>query len=895
MSELLITKFYVPQLRKSYIPRTQLLERLNAGMDRRLTLIAAPPGFGKTTLLSEWIHQSNHPVTWLSLDESDRDPAQFWTYFITSLQTLDPQLGGAALKLLQSTQSTPITSILTTLINEIGAFPAAFSMVLDDYHVIDLESVHTALTFLVTHMPSNMHLIITTRADPPLPLARMRARGQLVEIRAGDLRFTLEESAAFLSQVMGIDLSVEEVAALDARTEGWVAGLQIAALSMQGHADIPGFVRAFSGSHRHILGYLAEEVLDQRPRGTLEFMLRTSILDRMCADLCNALTGQSDGQAILESLEQANLLIVPLDDEGRWYRYHHLFAEVLQVRLHRNRPDLVPELHRRAGDWYERRGLIDEATRHAMAGGDLEGAVRLIETAAGNMLRRGASTTLAAWLDAMPEDTIRACPRLCLARGWAYFMGKDLDLEAADEWSRLAIQVAKVQESLDSGLTGEVAALHAMIAATRSEVERSIELARLALDDLPHDSPWRSAVAFCLGTAYYLAGDLAAAAPVFEEAIQLSQPNGAHFIQLAAASFLGEIQVYQGRLNCAEAIYEQVLTWSEAGPPQKGSVMAHAGLAHILCERNQLDAAYDHIQAGMEQLEQAGGAWSSFILYRELARIHVACENLAVALDALEQAYRSGHRAQVGLVTKQAAAMRACLQITQGDTKAAERWATTSELSPEDEQASHPGWREVEYVSLARVLFARGRRREALSLLDRLMQSAEVEERVGSAITILILKGLIMGDMGNEASAYICLERALTLAEPEGYVRVFLDEGEAMRSLLCGFRTQVQKQQSLTADSYPQNLLRYVISLLSMFPQAPKEAFSQPAELVEPVSERELEVLHLINDGLTNQEIADQLVIAVSTVKTHINHLYGKFGVRSRVQAVAIARDLGLT
>ena len=378
MIELLSTKLFIPRPRKNLVSRPRLVERLNAGLDGKLTLIAAPAGFGKSTLLSEWIPQSPRCVTWLSLDDGDNDSTRFWTYFIASIQQLRSDLGEGALALLQSPQAPPITSILTTLINDISVFPDVFAIIIDDYHLIDSQAIHEALTFLIDHLPGNMHLIITTRVDPPLPLARLRAHNKLTEIRANDLRFTADEIESFLTRELGIDLTTEEVTVLETRTEGWIAGLQIAALSMQAHEDIPGFIRAFSGSHRHILGYLADEVINQRPKGTLNFLLQTSILDRLNGSLCNAITGESDGQEILESLEQANLFITPLDDENRWYRYHHLFAEVLQGRLHQAQPQQVPELHRRASEWFEEKGLGTESIEYALRGRDWPRAIWLI-------------------------------------------------------------------------------------------------------------------------------------------------------------------------------------------------------------------------------------------------------------------------------------------------------------------------------------------------------------------------------------------------------------------------------------------------------------------------------------------------------------------------------------
>jgi LuxR family maltose regulon positive regulatory protein len=894
MSELLATKLYIPRPRSNLVSRPRLTGRLNAGLGGKLTLIAAPAGFGKTSLLSEWIPQSPHCVTWLSLDEGDNDPTRFWAYLIASLQQIHPDIAASALALLQSPQPPPINAIITSLINDVEAFPDAFCTVLDDYHFIDFQPIHDALNYLIDHLPGNFHLVMTTRVDPPLSLARLRACDQLAEFRANDLRFTADESSAFLNQVMGLSLEAEDVAALETRTEGWIGGLQIAALSMQGRDDVQGFIRAFSGSHRHVLGYLADEVLNQRPEGTLNFLLQTSILDRLCGPLCDAVTGDPGGQKILEELEHANLFIMPLDDEGRWYRYHRLFADVLQARLSRTWPDLVPELHRRAERWYAHEGMIEEAVRQALTGGDFEEAASLIEPLVGNMVRRGASTTLISWLDTLPQETIRARPSLCLARGWTCFMGPVLGLEDADEWARLALRVAKTDGSLDPTITGEADALQAMIAATRNELARSLELSRQALDQLPLDSPWRGTVLFCLGSAYYLSGDFLAAADVFREALSLSQAGGEHYIQFAAASFLAEILVFQGHLGRARELYEQVLEWADPRLPQKGGVMAYGGLANILCEQDQLDAALTLVQAGAEQLGQVGGAWAALAIYRALARVHQAHGNLTDALDAFGRAHQMGQKTRVGLVVALAAALRARLQLARGDLQAAANWAANSGLGPDDTEASHPGWREVEYLTLACLLAAQDRHDEASSLLDRLLRSAEAEERNGSAIGILAIQSVLMKSQGNTASALAILERTLTLAEPEGYIRVFVEEGVPMHTLLSNFQSLIRQRISSGADSASLRLLTYTEKLLAAFSRPTGVETIESGAILEPLTERELEILRLLSTGLSNKEIADILVIAVSTVKSHINGLYGKLGTHRRTEAVAIARDRGL-
>jgi LuxR family maltose regulon positive regulatory protein len=894
MVELLSTKLFIPRPRPNLVSRPRLTERLNAGLDKQLTLIAAPAGFGKTTLLSEWIPKSPRCVTWLSLDEGDNDSTQFWTYFISSLQGLRADLGSGELTLLQSPQALPITSILTALINDVTAFSDAFAFVLDDYHVIESQPIHEALTFLLSHLPANMHLVITSRVDPPLPLARLRASDQLTELRANDLRFTADEAAAFLSQVMGFSLSAEEIATLEARTEGWIAGLQIAALSMRGHDDVSGFIQAFSGSHRHILGYLAEEVLSQRPKGTLNFLLQTSILERLCGSLCDAVTGETGGQTILENLELANLFISPLDDERIWYRYHHLFAEVLGHRLRQAYATHVPELHRRAGRWYASQGMIDEAMRHALAGEDYEKAAHLIEIVAGNMLRQGSSSSLIRWLDAMPDEIVRTHPRLCLARGWASLWGPVFSHESADRWAQLALQEIAPGLDLESDLIGEVFALRALIAADKVELPLSRELSHRALDYLSADSPWLGVTTFCLGAALYAAGEFSTASPVLTEALRLSQADSALYIQLIAGSFLGDIQVFQGHLGRAKEMYQQVLEWGDHGVPQKGALIAHAGLANVLCEQDQLEAALFHVHLGIDQLEQVGGPGAALWLNRTLARVQRAMGNRVDALEALDRAYQSGQNAQIPFVMQQAAALRARVLLAQGDLEAATAWATDSGLDPEDAQVNQAGLRDVEYLTLARVLSAQGLHMEALTLLERLLNSSLAEERGGSVIEILVLQSLVFRTQGHATRSMECLERALILGEPEGYVRTFVDEGEPMHQLLINYQSMIKKRMIVGAESKPFALLTYTDKLLAAFSLLTPIKSAWHGSILEPLSERELDILRLIATGRSNQEIAEILVIAVSTVKSHINHLYGKLGTNRRTQAIAIARNLGL-
>ncbi|MFN2136421.1 MAG: tetratricopeptide repeat protein, partial [Candidatus Promineifilaceae bacterium] len=873
---LLDTKITRPAPRSRLIRRPRLYARLEAGlgagaareagafagsgdMAARLILVCAPAGYGKTTLVSAWLAKSEAVQSaWLSLDEADNDPVRFLAYLIAALQVCVPGAGAAAGRLLQFPQPAAAEAALTLLINDISSSGQPIVIVLEDYHVISAPSVHRALAFLVDNLPPLVHLLLITRSDPPLPLSRLRARGQLLEIRGSDLRFSAEEAGSFFSEVMGLSLARQDVVALEVHTEGWIAGLQLAALSLQGRDDLHDFIAGFTSSNRFILDYLTDEVLAKRPQGTREFLLQTSILDRLCGALCDMVTGQSDGQDTLERLEQANLFVIPLDQERRWYRYHHLFAEVLRQRLQREQSSILPELHRRAREWFAQSGFAREAIDHALAGMDYDEAIRLIESLAESMLHTGASASLVKWLDALPQEMVRAQPRLALARAWTYQWGANLDLTRAEEWAQLALQAAGAAGAKEAQFAGEVAALQAMIAATRGDMDRSRECSRLALENLPEESPWRSTIVFSLATTHFEAGDMVAATTHFEEALRLSRRYDVHYIQLAAASFLADLQIYQGHLHQSQEMYEQVLDRAVPEFPQKGGIMARAGLASILCERNQLDEALANVEIGVAKLDQVGGAWAAFVLYRVQARVLQAQGNPQEAAAVLRRMVELGQSTQVSLVKKLAAALHANVQLAQGNLDAASAWAAASGLDAADAEANGPGWRELEYLALARVIAARGERAAALSLLERLLRAAEGEGRFGSIIAIQILLALIYQESGDSALALASLERALDLAEPEGYCRIFLDEGEALARLL-----REEGQEGTHAG--------YVGALLAAF-DAEQVRHQNPGFLPQPLSEREMDVLRLAAAGASNKAIASQLFIALPTVKKHMGN-----------------------
>jgi LuxR family transcriptional regulator, maltose regulon positive regulatory protein len=908
---LLTTKLYVPQAHPNLVPRMRLGEHLTEGMSRKLTLISAPAGFGKTTLLSEWrmIHLgSEYPLAWISLEGADNDPTRFLTYLIAALQVLKADVGKAVLASLRSPQPPPIESVLTALINDIASISKDFALVLDDYHLIANEALHDAVTFLLNHLPPQAHLIIASRVDPPLPLARLRARGQMTEIRANDLRFTPEETAAFLRGVMGLDLPEESIAVLEERTEGWIAGLQLAALSVRGREDVAGLITALRGSSRYVLDYLAEEVLRSQPEDVRAFLLQTSILDRLSGALCDAVTDRAGGQEMLETLERANLFTNPLDDERHWYRYHHLFSEFLRDRLHRTQPDQGTWLHGKASAWFEHNGHVHEAVDHALAAADTENAARLIEENFRDMLAHGEATLLLNWMEALPEELLRSRPRLCIPCAWARLLTGQLeaaelcvqDLERmVDANASFPPDVREAPTSNEelAAVSGEAAAIRAFIVRTRGDISNSLELSRRALGLLRENNfTLRGIVALNLGGAYSMSGDLAAADMALTEAITASRRANNAFAVLLAMRELAELQVMGGRLHRAAALYRQALRLAEQRPFPAAS-LAHVGMGELLYEWNDLDGAMHHLTEGIELGERSGSTNIIFPGHALLARVKWAQGDLDEAFRIIQEDEWSAHSMNLSSHDhNRIVAYGARLRLAQRDVGAAARLLGERGISVDD-HVNHLNI--FEHVMLARVLIARDEHDAALGLLGRLLGVAEATRSLGSAIEILAVLALAASDQGDEAQAMATVERALSLAEPEGYVRVFVDEGEPMAVLLQK-SLRARRGERLISSQYTS--LEYVGALLTAFRRSSgSRTLSTETDLLQavqplpdPLSERELEVLQLVAAGKTNREISGQLFVTVDTVKKHLTHIFVKLGVSSRTQAVARVRELGL-
>ncbi len=927
MTPILATKLYLPRLRTNVVSRPRLLERLNQGLHRKLTLISAPAGFGKTTLISEWVACIERPTAWLSLDEGENDPARFLTYLVAALQTIAATIGEGVLGVLQSSQPPPPEAILTALLNDISALPDDFVLVLDDYHVLDANAVDMALTYLVEHLPLQMHLVIATREDPPLPLARLRARGELTELRAADLRFTTSEAAEFLNQVMGLSLSAADIAALEDHTEGWIAGLQLAALSMQGHQDVSGFIRAFAGDHRYIVDYLVEEVLQRQPEPVRSFLLQTAILDRLNGSLCDAVTGQEEGKARLEALERGNFFVVPLDDKRHWYRYHHLFADVLSTHLLVERPDQVSRLHRRASEWYEQHGSATEAIRHALAAKDFAHAADLIELGVLAMLRSRQEATLLDWLKVLPDEVLHCRPVLSvayahvlLASGEHEGEGIEERLRDAERWldttaemrgrpDAPAAAMIVVDEEEFRHLPATIAIARAGLALARGDVPGTVTYARRALDLAPKNAHLtRGSAAGLLGLASWTSGDLEAAHRSYADGIASLQKAGNLSDALGCTIAVADIQMVQGRLHEAMRTYERALQRAlELGAPTlRGTADMYVGMSGLHRERNDLHTATQHLLKSKELGEHTGLPQNRYRWCVAMARIREAQGDLDSALALLDEAERL-YVGDFSPNVRPIAASVSRVWIAQGKVGEALHWVRERGLSVSDE----PYYlREFEHITLARVLLARATSEradrsihEAVGLLERLLQAAEDGERTGSVIEILVLQALAHQMQGDISTALASLERALTLAEPEGYVRVFVDEGPPMAVLLARLHEHSRKRPHATSTNVSLASIERLLALLrgervqegtssaaTASPSAPPPA--QP--LLDPLTERELEVLHLIAAGLSNRAIAAQLVLALSTVKSYVNTIYSKLQVQSRTQAVARARALHL-
>ena len=865
---ILTTKLYIPPPQPRVIQREHLLARLNQGLYSKLTLVSAPAGFGKTTLISTWLATCERPVAWLSLDAEDGDPTRFLTYLVAALQTVAPEAGEGLMAMLSSPQSPPLDALLTPLVNALVTLPEEVLLVLDDYHVVDSAVVDKALGFLLEHLPPQIHLVMLTREDPPLPLARLRVRGQLTEVRAADLRFTADEAAAFLNTAMGLTLTADEVAALETRTEGWIAGLQLAALSMRGKDDAASFIQSFTGTHHFVLDYLAEEVLQHQPAHIQQFLLQTSILDRFCAPLCDVVLEADTGDMLYE-LEQANLFLIPLDNQRRWYRYHHLFGDLLRQRLQQSDDVDVPALHSRASVWYEDQNLPLEAFQHAAAAGDLDRAAHLIEGNGMPLYFRGGSKPVLNWFGSLPQQVLAANPVLMVNYAGALMItGTQINgIEEMLQTAENALETRPIDDKTDD-LIGHIATIRSMLAGPQYDIATMLEQANRALDHLSEDNvAIRTMVMWSKGLAHQYLGEREAAKRVHSEVVAISQQTHNIMVTIAAQTCLGQVQEGDNQLHRAVESYQGIVDLV-GEPPWSVACESFLGLGRIAYQWNNLDDAIHYGQTGRDlgqQIENVDTPVACFVLIAEVQMARGALDDAASSLaDGVRYARQNNFEAMLPLVI--AAQVR--LFLLRGDITAAQHLTTNHDLP----------------ASRARVALTQGDTAAALALLEPLLNEMDAKGWHDERLRLRVLLALVYQADNNIDAALDVLETALTLAAPDEMIRVFLDEGAPMQALL---------NEIATRGVMP----NYTQSLLNIFHEAYPDAAKphpQNQPLIEPLSERELQILGMVADGLSNREISERLFLALDTIKGHNRRIYGKLGVKRRTEAVARARELGL-
>lgn len=871
-TQVLATKLYIPPVRPEAVSRPRLIERLNKGLHRKLTLVSATAGFGKSTLVSEWVTACERPAAWLSLDEGDADPTRFLVYLVAALQTIAANIGEGVLGVLESPQPPAAESILTALLNEIATIPDKFILVLDDYHVVDAKPVDDALTFLLEHLPPQLHLVIVSREDPQLPLSRLRARDQLTELRIADLRFSPSETSGFLNQMMDLNLSAEDVTALEIRTEGWIAGLQLAAISMQGHEDVSGFIKSFTGSHHFITDYLVEEVLQQQSESIQNFLLQTSILDRFCGPLCDAvlLDPSASGQETLEYLEQTNLFIIPLDNERCWYRYHHLFADLLRQRLDlsiasfaKDEGRSAAELHILASQWYENNSLDVEAFHHATVANDIELAIRLMEGDWMPLPFRGVVLPVLNWLKSLPQTILDANPLL-----WVTYASVSLvsGEQTGIEQKLLAAEVALQGAELDDktrDITGRIAAIRATLAAAQSQIETIIDQSQRALEFLhPDNKAYRTSTTWKLGFAYELQGDRVAAGRAYSKVIAIGQASGNIIFTTTATIGLGYLQKAENQLHLAAETFRRSLELvGDRDLPLASE--AHLGLARIFYQWNDLDTSQQHWQQSVQLAKLYENSDRLVACEVFFAGLKLALGDVTEASSILTRASQSIHRHNFDRQLPEVVAAQVVTFLRQSNLSAATQLVETFKLP----------------LSQARVLLTRGDTTTALSILERFQQQMKAKGWEDERLRIMVLQAVALNAHGEKDKAVHLLGDALALAEPGGFIRIFVDEGLPMAQLMS---------EAVVHGIMPD----YTGKLLAAFATEKQKSEDQP--LTEPLSQRELEVLRLIAQGLSNHEICQRLFLALSTVKGHNRNIFDKLQVQRRTEAVARAGELGL-
>jgi LuxR family transcriptional regulator, maltose regulon positive regulatory protein len=886
---LLATKLHAPRQRREIVGRSRLTDRLSPASQPALTLVSAPAGFGKTTLLTEWFgtaSASNRSTSWLALDADDNDPAVFGAYLLAALRSVAPHVGVIAESLLMASQ--PLHAAMAALVNDLEQLEDDVVLVLDDFHLIDAAEVYDAISFLVEHAPPRFHLALATRADPPLPLARWRARGDLLEVRAADLRFTASEAARYFADSMGLTLTDAQVGALEARTEGWIAALQLAALSLRGRTNVGDFIETFTGEDRFVLDYLAEEVLDRQPDDVRRFLLQTAVLNRLSGSLCDAVTSDSGGRATLEMLERTNLFLVALDDHRHWYRYHHLFADVLRARLLDEQPELVGELHLRASEWFERHDDMAEAVGHAMAGRHFDRAAQLIELAAPTMRRTRLEATLRRWLEALPPELFYARPVLIIALVGARMATGDATgvgalLDDAERWLEVSSSPIVFDHDEFSRLAAQIAVYRSGMALLAGDTGGTIAHATRVMELTDASDHFRlGGAAALLGLAHWSLGDLDEARRRYADALDRLVRGGYISDALGCSLVLADIQLAQGHQRDAKQTYERALKLASGPVVLRGTADMHVGLSELRLECNDLDDAARHLQAARELGEHAGLPQHAYRWRAATARLRQAQGDLRGALELLFEA-EPFYNTDFSPAIRPIPAMKARLQLALGDVASAVRWASDSGLTADDDLTY---LREYEHITLARTLLAqsadRPRRDDStMQLLNRLLTAAEQGHREASVIEILILQSLGHDARGDRAAAASTLELALFRAEPEDYVRVFLEAGQGIHALLGSTR--------FTGDAKRHALRVLDASRASAGDISPRER----GKLVDELSSRELDVLRLLRTDLSGPDIARELHVSLNTIRTHTKSIYSKLGATNRREAIRRAAEFG--
>jgi LuxR family maltose regulon positive regulatory protein len=880
------TKLYIPPLRPNLVPRPHLFDKLNAGLSGKLTLVSAPAGFGKSTLLSHWISQSEINFCWVTLEENDNDIIRFLAYFIAALQTIDVAVGDQLLSLFHSSQQEQVEAVLVPLINQVAQTKNRFALVLDDYHLIESQDIHQGLSFWLEHQPPTMHLVIAGRSDPPLPLAKMRARREMTEIRESDLRFSIDESDNLLNQFLGLNLSREDIKAMVNRTEGWIAGLQLASIALQGKKDMSGYIQGFTGSQEYIADYLSDEVMNHQSKQVQEFLLKTSILEHLSSQLCDAVTEQKDSQQILQQLRSSNLFLTPLDDQGQWFRYHQLFADLLHQRLLESHADEVPHLYLKASRWFEEKDLLAEAIEYALRGSYFDRAIALLESAAEETIKSSEIATFMRWIEKIPEDLVRSSVTLSIYYAWALLIRNGRPQVAESYLESIVLQ--------DSQVISRLMAVKSMLSMYQRQYPTAVSLASQALEELPEDDIlFRDLAAWNLSAALFMSGDKAGGEAILEEVARVSLRRGNLLVAVIALCRLALARMQQGELHKPKELFQQAL---EIATDDQGNMLPVAcealiGLGTIHWEWNELDLAHEYLLEGIE-FSKKWRQQPAITGYVTLAHLNQSQGDVTLAGQMMEKAKALAS----GTVATEAddryvALQQAHLWLQQGNLPAARRWAHECGFDDDTYQrelqtSDNIGAdliRHYELIVLARILIAGKRLAEALELVDRIFPFMEKMGILEKMVEIHILKAIIYRGLVKSNRANSSLATAVSLAKPEGHIRPFLEEGSVLVRIL----------KSVAAQRVETEFIQDILSAAFDSPSASIK-HGKRLELLEPLSDRELEVLQLLATDLTVPEMADKMYLAVSTVRSHVKNIYGKLNVHSRYEAVHKAQEYGL-